>query len=180
MEGKPEGSEVVITVRENGGYLVRGPVRVVDVDGNEYDLSAKKNVVLCRCGGSVNKPFCDGTHSRIGFQGAERAVRRADSEKGLRASVPVGGGLAVRRDEHAERIILDRDQKRCVTGVGFAVERHVDGKGSMDQHATRVQQLQRRIIDRSSPPQEVADDSRQEGDGTEARAGADDDDLQIR
>lgn len=81
MPEQSEGSEVVITVRENGGYLVRGPVRVVDVDGNEYDLSAKKNVVLCRCGGSVNKPFCDGTHSKIGFQGAERAVREV-SEKG--------------------------------------------------------------------------------------------------
>jgi len=78
MAEQPEGSEVVITVRENGGYLVKGPVRVVDVDGNAYDLSAKKNVVLCRCGGSVNKPFCDGTHSKIGFQGAERAVRQAE------------------------------------------------------------------------------------------------------
>jgi CDGSH-type Zn-finger protein len=77
MSEQSESNEVVITVRENGGYLVRGPVRVVDVDGNEYDLSAKKNVVLCRCGGSVNKPFCDGTHSKIGFQGAERAVRQA-------------------------------------------------------------------------------------------------------
>jgi CDGSH-type Zn-finger protein len=77
MSEQSESNEVVITVRENGGYLVRGPVRVVDVDGNEYDLSVKKNVVLCRCGGSVNKPFCDGTHSKIGFQGAERAVRQA-------------------------------------------------------------------------------------------------------
>ena len=72
-------NEVVITVRQNGGYLVRGPARVVDVDGNEYDLSAKKNVVLCRCGASVNKPFCDGAHSKIGFEAAERAVRQQES-----------------------------------------------------------------------------------------------------
>jgi CDGSH-type Zn-finger protein len=74
--------EVVITVRNNGGYLVKGPVRVLDADGNEYDISAKKNVVLCRCGGSMNKPFCDGTHSKIGFQGAERAVREHEAEQG--------------------------------------------------------------------------------------------------
>ncbi len=67
--------EVVITVRPNGPYQVTGPVRIVDVDGNEYDLSTRRSVKLCRCGASVTKPFCDGTHSRIGFEAAERAVR---------------------------------------------------------------------------------------------------------
>lgn len=65
---------VTITARENGPYLVEGPVRLIDADGNEYDLAGKTRFSLCRCGGSVRKPFCDGTHSRIGFQGAERAV----------------------------------------------------------------------------------------------------------
>ena len=65
---------VTITVRANGSYLVEGPVRLLDADGREYDLTGKKRFSLCRCGGSLTKPFCDGTHSRIGFQGAERAV----------------------------------------------------------------------------------------------------------
>ena len=72
--------EVVITVRENGPYAVTGPARIVDVDGNEYDVSAKKRVSLCRCGASVTKPFCDGTHSKIGFQAAEAAVEKVESE----------------------------------------------------------------------------------------------------
>jgi CDGSH-type Zn-finger protein len=72
---------VEIKVRENGSYLVTGPVRLVDADGNEYDLQGKTRFSLCRCGGSTNKPFCDGTHSRIGFQGAERAVREAEGQQ---------------------------------------------------------------------------------------------------
>ncbi len=67
--------EVTITVRENGPYLVRGPVSIRDVDGKEYHLE-RDTVALCRSGGSTTKPFCDGTHSKIGFQAAERAVRQ--------------------------------------------------------------------------------------------------------
>jgi CDGSH-type Zn-finger protein len=63
-----------IKVTENGPYLVSGPVRIIDADGNEHDVSDRTTVVLCRCGGSTTKPFCDGTHSRTGFAAAERAV----------------------------------------------------------------------------------------------------------
>lgn len=78
MSEQNETGGVVVTVRDNGPYLVRGPLRLVDVDGNQYDISAKKNVALCRCGASVTKPFCDGTHSKIGFAAAERAVAQED------------------------------------------------------------------------------------------------------
>jgi CDGSH-type Zn-finger protein len=67
-------AEVTITPLENGPYLVRGPVVVRDADGNEYRIE-RETIALCRCGGSTNKPFCDGTHSKIGFAAAERAVR---------------------------------------------------------------------------------------------------------
>ena len=43
-----------------------------DADGNVYP--AKETVALCRCGASTKKPFCDGTHSKVGFQAAEQAV----------------------------------------------------------------------------------------------------------
>jgi CDGSH-type Zn-finger protein len=69
---------VIIKVRHNGPYKVTGPVTVLDADGKEYDLAEQGEVVaLCRCGGSTTKPFCDGTHSKIGFEAAERAVREA-------------------------------------------------------------------------------------------------------
>ncbi|MFY9559924.1 MAG: CDGSH iron-sulfur domain-containing protein [Terriglobales bacterium] len=71
-------SQVKITVRPNGPYRVEDPnglVELVDASGNNYDLTGKPAFSLCRCGGSVNKPFCDGTHSKIGFQAAEAAVK---------------------------------------------------------------------------------------------------------
>jgi CDGSH-type Zn-finger protein len=80
MDANPgSGAEpVVIKVRHNGPYKVTGPITVIDADGNEYDLAEQGEVVaLCRCGGSTTKPFCDGTHSKIGFEAAERAVREA-------------------------------------------------------------------------------------------------------
>lgn len=71
--------EVTIKVRDNGPYLVTGPITLTDAEGNVYALPAGARVALCRCGGSVNKPFCDKTHSRIGFAAAERAVAAADA-----------------------------------------------------------------------------------------------------
>ena len=74
-------AEVEIKVRLNGPYRVQGPVRIIDADGNEFDLADKGEVIaLCRCGGSTTKPFCDGTHSKIGFDAATRAVAEADAE----------------------------------------------------------------------------------------------------
>jgi CDGSH-type Zn-finger protein len=63
-----------ITVRKNGSLLVEGDdVTVVDWNGKEYPL-AKRPFTLCRCGASTRKPFCDGSHSRVGFAAAEEAV----------------------------------------------------------------------------------------------------------
>jgi CDGSH-type Zn-finger protein len=71
-------SDVSITATENGPLSVKGPFRLVDADGAEYDIGERKRVALCRCGGSTTKPFCDGTHSRIGFEAAERAVAASE------------------------------------------------------------------------------------------------------
>ena len=69
-----------ITVRLNGPYKVEGDdVKVVDWNGNEYQI-AKRPFALCRCGGSTTKPFCDGTHSRAGFQAAEAAVAGSEDK----------------------------------------------------------------------------------------------------
>jgi CDGSH-type Zn-finger protein len=66
-----EATEVTILVRDNGPYSVRGPIKLVDAEGNEFIV--EQSVALCRCGHSSNKPFCDSTHRAIGFQSAPRA-----------------------------------------------------------------------------------------------------------
>ncbi len=58
---------VTIKARANGPYRVDGPVRVIDADGNEFVLPAGDSIVLCRCGQSATKPFCDKSHRRVGF-----------------------------------------------------------------------------------------------------------------
>ncbi|MGI8945742.1 MAG: CDGSH iron-sulfur domain-containing protein [Thermoleophilaceae bacterium] len=66
--------EVQIKARENGPYKVTGQVRLTDADGTEYDLGGEgETIALCRCGRSSTKPFCDGTHRKVGFAAAERA-----------------------------------------------------------------------------------------------------------
>jgi CDGSH-type Zn-finger protein len=65
---------VQISIRPNGPYLVEGDVELIDPNGNKVDTTGRPKIALCRCGASVQKPFCDGTHSKIGFQAAEAAV----------------------------------------------------------------------------------------------------------
>ncbi len=65
-------ADVSITIRKSGPYIVTGAVTVTDADGNPVPV--KDSFALCRCGASTKKPFCDGTHSKIGFDAAEGAV----------------------------------------------------------------------------------------------------------
>jgi CDGSH-type Zn-finger protein len=76
------------TVTENGPYLVTGGIplakQVIETNAEGQSMSWQQDpeyevgstYALCRCGSSGNKPFCDGTHLRIRFNGGERASRR--------------------------------------------------------------------------------------------------------
>ena len=71
-------SDFTITVRANGPYKIVGPVRIVDPDGRPFELPEGSGVVLCRCGQSQTKPFCDSTHKRVGFVADDVGVGAAD------------------------------------------------------------------------------------------------------
>jgi CDGSH iron-sulfur domain-containing protein 3 len=67
--------DVEIKVRDNGPYKVTGPVRLIDAEGNVFDV-AEGPIALCRCGLSETKPFCDRSHRENGFESCPRAAAR--------------------------------------------------------------------------------------------------------
>ena len=63
MESKSTNAKIVCN--ENGPYIVKNVDQLTGTRGQSIDV--KSTMALCRCGESSNKPFCDGTHGKIGF-----------------------------------------------------------------------------------------------------------------
>jgi len=57
-----------VTVINNGPLRLEGEFSIQDAAGKEFGLAGRTVISLCRCGHSENKPFCDGSHNRVGFQ----------------------------------------------------------------------------------------------------------------
>ena len=73
---------VTITVRKDGPFRVEGDIVLVEHEGNPIPFThqpGKPWVSLCRCGASATKPFCDGTHNKIGFKSTEEVVPAVDA-----------------------------------------------------------------------------------------------------
>lgn len=56
-----------VSLIENGPLMVAGSIEIAYPDGSKEQR--KRNTAFCRCGASSNKPFCDGAHKNVGFQG---------------------------------------------------------------------------------------------------------------
>ena len=112
-------SQVKITVTENGPYLVTGAVPIREMyivpKGHHMvleegrDLPQEEEYALCRCGGSKDKPFCDGAHETNGFEGEETASRKLyvdriqDVTEGTKMFLADDGRCAFSRFCHTER-----------------------------------------------------------------------------
>lgn len=72
VEHRDQDRDPEVHISKDGPYYVRGGVELEDVEWGQG--ASTEHYTLCRCGGSKNKPFCDGTHSALGFAAAERAV----------------------------------------------------------------------------------------------------------
>jgi CDGSH-type Zn-finger protein len=64
---------------KNGPYLVHDLEVLKRTDGTRYEV--RETTKLCRCGGSKNKPYCDGTHKRIGFSDEKAPDRTPDKRE---------------------------------------------------------------------------------------------------
>jgi CDGSH-type Zn-finger protein len=87
MSNRDASADISVAVTTNGPYLVKGKIplarQTIEADpegqsrewqqGQEYEVA--ETYALCRCGQSAGKPFCDGTHARIHFNGTERASK---------------------------------------------------------------------------------------------------------
>jgi CDGSH-type Zn-finger protein len=63
-----------VVVRRNGPLRLEGTeIEIVDETGKAFGLAGRSVVSLCRCGQSQNKPFCDGSHVKVGFASAPDA-----------------------------------------------------------------------------------------------------------
>lgn len=78
----------------NGPYLVTNITNLCDSRGQP--ISARPQMALCRCGGSANKPFCDGTHARIGFESRKldgRTPDHRDTYRGAEVAIHDNRGI---------------------------------------------------------------------------------------
>ncbi len=64
---------IEIKATPNGPYLIAGHFTFTDAEGNTRTI--EKMAALCRCGQSANKPFCDGTHKKVGFEAPEVSLK---------------------------------------------------------------------------------------------------------
>ncbi|GGO73312.1 CDGSH iron-sulfur domain-containing protein [Nocardioides deserti] len=76
--GEPPAA-VKIKIVDSGPLQVKGPIELLDHDGRPYPTNGRRTLFLCRCGHSATRPFCDGSHARVGFESTERAAEQPDA-----------------------------------------------------------------------------------------------------
>jgi CDGSH-type Zn-finger protein len=95
----------VITCKSNGPYLVKGLATLTSSRGEA--LATGETIALCRCGGSSKKPFCDGTHAKIGFEDGKQAGRSKDKRRdyaGKAITIHDNRGLCAHAGECTQRL----------------------------------------------------------------------------
>lgn len=79
MASRESSSPPTIRCKPNGPYLVTGLTALTNSRGQA--IATRETIALCRCGGSGTKPFCDGTHAKIGFEDSKKPERTKDKKR---------------------------------------------------------------------------------------------------
>jgi CDGSH-type Zn-finger protein len=98
-----EQKNPTIECSTDGPYIVRNLEKLQKSTGEA--IPTKRTIALCRCGGSANKPFCDGTHSTIGFSGQKLA-----------------DGSGNKRRNHVGKRITIHDNRGICSHAGFCTD----------------------------------------------------------
>jgi CDGSH-type Zn-finger protein len=81
-----------IIIRNNGSIRVEGEFELYDMEGKKFDLAGRTSISLCRCGQSNDKPFCDSTHKKTGFESVVVARALPPPAPRSMTDVPPQGG----------------------------------------------------------------------------------------
>ena len=117
-----------IECAKNGPYLVKNLDRLENSKGDT--LATKPVTALCRCGRSANKPFCDGTHTKIGFSDARLSDGANDkrvSYAGKRVAIHDNRGICAHAGHCTEGLpaVFDSERKPWIDPDGASVEQIV-------------------------------------------------------
>ncbi len=104
MKSTKLGSKLTIECSPNGPYIVSNLESLQNSKGDR--IPTKPVIALCRCGASAKKPFCDGTHSKIGFSSEKLSESGND-----------------RRRDYAGRKITIHDNRSICSHAGFCTDR---------------------------------------------------------
>jgi CDGSH-type Zn-finger protein/ferredoxin len=104
MASTKEESKPTIECSQNGPYLVRNLQNLRN--SKAESIPTKPVIALCRCGGSAKKPFCDGTHSKLGF-----------------SSQKVAEGTRDKRQNYVGKGVTIHDNRSICSHAGFCTDR---------------------------------------------------------
>jgi CDGSH-type Zn-finger protein len=117
-----------IEIRPDGPLAVSGPFELKNADGKPV-VHAEVTAKLCRCGGSQNKPFCDGTHKRNGFSGVRESDRAKDKVKAY-----AGPGITI-HDNRSVCIHAAECTKGLATVFKYGERPWIDPAGAQPQQS---------------------------------------------
>ncbi|MEY9864275.1 CDGSH-type Zn-finger protein/truncated hemoglobin YjbI [Catenulispora sp. GAS73] len=119
------GLDTCVDVAENGPYLVTNLERLSDWLG--LPLPVRPQMALCRCGGSENKPYCDGTHAVNGFTDAKdpnRTADRLDTYEGVEVTIQDNRGVCAHSGFCTDRLasVFHVNEEPFITPSGGRVD----------------------------------------------------------